>query len=230
MTISEGERNMYFEEFPKEISENLDRLYSSLLCDVMDRMGYWNQTMTHEIKPLDPESKVFGRARTVKAVEVEKPPENAYELEIEVVDSLKPGDVLVVTQSGYEKASFWGELLSNACVGRGARGIMIDGYTRDSKGIIELGFPCFVKGKIPADSYGRIDVVSYDVPIECGGVKVEKGDYIFGDMDGVVVIPKGIILEVLEKAVEKMKGEDNVRKELREGVSVKEVFLKYGIL
>jgi len=219
-----------FSDLPQDILDNLDKLYTSVISDIMDKMGYWNQTMTHHIEPLDMNSRMFGRARTIQAVAIFEPPAKPYELEIEVVDSLQPGDVLVVTQSGYEGASFWGELLSNAAIGRDARGIVIDGCTRDSAGILKLGFPCFVKGKTPADSYGRIDVISYDKPIVCGGVKVCKGDYIYGDIDGVTVIPKEIAVRVLRDAIDKVRGENNVRKELLAGASVREVFEKYGIL
>lgn len=221
---------MSFPELPQDVTSNLDKLYSSVIADVMDKMGYWHQIMSHEINPLDPKSRMFGRARTVQAVPVYEAPASPYELEIAAVDALTPGDVMVVTQTGFEGASFWGELLSNASIGRDAKGIVIDGYTRDCAGIIELGFPCFVKGKSPADSYGRIDVIAYDTPISCGGVKVNKGDYIYGDMDGVVVIPQEIVVPVLREAIEKVQGENNVRKELLAGVSVKEVFEKYGIL
>ena len=221
---------MHFPELSQHINDNFNKLFSSVICDVMDQMGYWDQDMDPSINPIDPKSIVFGRARTAHAVRVFKIPDKPYGLEMEVIDSLKPGDVLVVNTSECYDSCFWGELLSNAAVGHGAHGIVVDGYARDIKGIIELGFPCFVKGTSPADSLGRIDVLSYDQPIECGGVKVKAGDYIFGDIDGVVVIPKEIVSEVLEKALEKADKEDDVRKELLAGASVKAVFEKYGIL
>jgi 4-hydroxy-4-methyl-2-oxoglutarate aldolase len=219
-----------FKELPDELQDCITKLYSSALSDVMDRMGLWNQTMSYEIKPLDRSMKAFGRARTVMAVDVYEVPKDPYKLEIQSVDGLEPGDVLVVSQGGSKRASFWGELLSNASVGRDAHGVIIDGFTRDTAGILELGFPCFVKGLTPADSRGRIDVIALDVPIDCGGVVVKKGDYIFADLDGVVVIPQEHLIEVLTKASEKVKREDNIRVELRAGVSVHDVFDKYGIL
>lgn len=224
------DETMSFPELPQDITENLDKLYASVIADVLDKMGYWQQIMSHEINPLDPKSRMFGRARTVQAVPVYEAPATPYELEIAAVDALTSGDVMVVTQSGFDGASFWGELLSNAAVGRDAKGIVIDGYTRDCTGIVELGYPCFVKGKTPADSYGRMDVIGYDIPIICGGVKVRKGDYVYGDVDGVVVIPREVVVQTLREAIEKVQGENNVRKELLAGVSVKEVFAKYGIL
>lgn len=219
-----------FEELSPESVSKLPKLYTAVLADVMDRMGIWNHTMRYDIRPLDNKMRVFGRARTVLAVEVYKVPDETYKLEIQAVDSLRPGDVLVVTQNGSTKSSFWGELLSNAAIGRGAQGVVLDGLTRDVRGILELGFPVFCRGITPADSRGRLDVVDLDVPIDCGGVRVNPGDYIFGDIDGVVVIPSDRINEVFARAIEKVEGESTVREELRAGASVKEVFAKYGIL
>ena len=219
-----------FDEFPKEINEKLEKIYSAAICDVMDLHGFWNQTMVHSIKPLDKKMKMFGRALTVLAVQVYEVPKEYYKLEIEAVDALKKGDVLVVTQNGCDSSSFWGELLSIASMFKEAEGIVIDGHTRDAKGILELGFPCFVKGLTPADSKGRMDVLKYNVPINCGGVIVNPGDYIFGDIDGVCVIPKDSVNPILCDALKKIDKERDVRKDLEEGKTVKEVFEKYGIL
>lgn len=93
-----------------------------------------------------------------------------------------------------------------------------------------MGFPVFCRGASPADSRGRLDVIDIDILIECGGVKVVPGDYIFGDIDGVVVIPQEKLKEVLEKAIGKVGQESTVREELRAGAGVAEVFRKHGIL
>jgi len=221
-----------FNEFPNEINNKLDKLYSAALCDVMDLHGFWNQTMIHSIKPLDGKMKMFGRALTVLAVEVyEVPePEEVYKLEIEAVDSIKKGDILAVTQNGCDKASFWGELLSTSAIFKGSQGIVIDGFTRDTRGILDLEFPCFVKGLTPADSKGRMNVIQYNVPINCGGVLINPGDYIFGDIDGVCVIPKDHAVPIIMDALAKIEKERDVRKDLEKGMTVKDVFKKYGIL
>lgn len=219
-----------FPELPKEIREKLNKLCTAAICDVMDLHGFWNQTMVHTIKPLDKNMRMFGRALTILAVEVYKVPEKPYKLEIESVDSIKKGDVLVVTQNGCESASFWGELLSTSSMYKGAEGIVIDGFTRDAKGILDLKFPCFVNGLTPADSKGRMDVIDNNIPINCGGVIVNPGDYIFGDIDGVCVIPKDYVVEILADALAKIEKERNVRKDLEDGKTVGEVFEKYGIL
>ena len=121
-------------------------------------------------------------------------------------------------------------LLSNAAVGRKMSGVIVDGGARDYQEIMELGFPTFCRGLSPYDSLGRMDGKEYDVPIECGGVRVNPGDLIFGDVDGIVVVPQEIFEEVIEKAWEKIQGESKVREELRGGAGVEATFKKYGIL
>lgn len=221
-----------FKELSKDMNENLEKLYSAAICDVMDLHGFRDQTMLYSIKPLDRKMKMFGRALTVSAVEVfEVPkPEEAYKLEIEAVDLIKKGDVLVVTQNSCDKASFWGELLTVSSIFKGAEGIVIDGFTRDTLKILDLKFPCFVKGITSADSKGRISVLQYNVPINCGGVAVNPGDYIFGDIDGVCVIPKDYIIPILIDALAKIKKERDICKDLENGMTVKDAFKKYGIL
>ena len=124
----------------------------------------------------------------------------------------------------------WGELLSTAARARGARGAVIDGFIRDARQILAMGFPVFTTGLSPVDSNGRGDVVAYNVPIECGGVTVNPGDIVFGDADGIVVIPKAVETEVITAAVEKVSGEDRTRDALRDGATLREVYDKYGIL
>ena len=124
----------------------------------------------------------------------------------------------------------WGELLSLASQKQGARGIVIDGYTRDCDGVIELGFPTFSAGIHAADALGRIEVVEHGGEIVSGGVTVRDGDLILGDYDGVVVIPMEIADEVVRLAQEKVGGENMVRVKLGEGMSVSEAYEKYGIL
>lgn len=219
-----------FPELDKKYVEMVPRLFTAVLCDVMDTMGFWNQAMSYEVKPLKDDMRLFGRAVTVLAVDVYRKPEESYELTIDAVDSITPGDVLVTTTNGSTRSCFWGELLSTSAMFKGATGVVVDGCTRDVRGILELEFPVFVKGCTPADSLGRLNVIDYNVPISCAGVGVNPGDYIFGDIDGVCVIPKDILPEVFEKAFEKAEKEQDVQKVLESGMSVRDMFKKYGIL
>lgn len=205
-------------------------LFSSVIADALDGQGFREQIIKHTIRPLQDDMIVCGRAMTVLSVDVYEIPDEPYKLELEAVDALKPNDILVAQTNGTERSSLWGELLSTAAMYRGAKGAVIDGFTRDTKGIIEMGFPVFVRGIAPYDSKGRSDVIAYNVDIECGGVKVSPGDIIFGDFDGVVVIPRDAEKRVIDAAFEKVRGEKEVRKALEEGMSATDAFNKYGIL
>jgi 4-hydroxy-4-methyl-2-oxoglutarate aldolase len=207
--------------------ERLNAIYPAVVSDELDRMGYRNQVMRENIRPLYPEARVCGFALTVHAVPAYSLPAEPYKMELESVDALREGDVMCVSTID---GSFWGELLSTAAKYRGARGIVVDGYTRDCDKIIEMGFPTFVRGIYMADSLGRLEVMAYNVPIECGGVSVRPGDLILGDYDGLVVIPHEIAPEAVSRAEEKMRGENLVRSHLVQGMPVTEAFRRFGIM
>ena len=146
-----------------------DTLYTAVLADVMDGLGHWNQTMSHEIRPLFDGAKLTGRAATMLAAEVYEVPEDPYKLELELLDNLQPGEVIVCTTQGSGRAGMWGELLATHSRVKGARGALIDGMTRDSWGLVAMEFPVFSRGINPADSKGRIDTFATRVRIEVGG-------------------------------------------------------------
>jgi len=205
------------------------RLYSAVISDVLDDLGYRNQTLDKDFFSLDEELILLGRAFTVVARKVFDIPEQPYKLQMEAVDSMKPGEVFVVTTPD-DSSAFWGELLSTACRARGGQGALVNGLCRDVKKIKEMKFPVFTKGKKAADSKGRIDVVDYQTPIVISGVRIHPGDIIFGDIDGVVVIPQAVEKEAIEKALEKASGENTVRRALQEGMTCTEAFKTFGIL
>ena len=205
-------------------------LYSAVLCDALDQLGFREQAMRADIRPIYPDAVVVGHALTMQSVDVYKPGENVYEHEIAAVDSLKPGDVLVASTQRSTRTCLWGELLSTASVARGANGAIIDGYTRDVRLIQRMQFPVFSSGMYPVDSAGRSMVIDYDITINCGGVLVHPGDIIFGDIDGVVVIPQNAAREVIERAVEKVEGENITREALKNGATLREVYDTYGVL
>lgn len=207
-----------------------EHLYSAVLCDALDQAGFRQQAMRADIRPIYPDAVVVGRALTMQSVDVYQPEENVYEKEIAAVDSLKPGDVMVASTQQSTRTCLWGELLSTAATARGANGAVIDGYTRDVRLIQQMGFPLFATGIHPVDSAGRSEVIDYNCTINCGGVIVSPGDVIFGDYDGVIVIPKEALREVLERAVAKVEGENITREELRKGLTLRDVFNKYGVL
>ena len=205
-------------------------LYAAVLSDALDAAGYREQTLRHTIRPLYAEAIVVGRAMPVLCIDVYEIPDEPYQQEIAAVDSLKANDIFVCSTNESTRNCIWGELLSTAARARGARGAIIEGFIRDARQIMEMRFPVFMTGLSPVDSYGRGDVVAYNVPIECGGVTVHPGDIVFGDIDGVVVIPQAVEVEVIAAALEKVRGENRTRDELRAGARLREVYDKYGIL
>jgi 4-hydroxy-4-methyl-2-oxoglutarate aldolase len=211
-----------------EWAERLAGLYTPVVADVLDKLGFRNQSMHPRIRPLWTEAKAAGFALTVQTVPArETTPAHPYAGELAAVDSLAAGDMLVVSESAW---SFWGELLTTAAKYRGCRGVVLDGPTRDSAAIRKLGFPVFHVGFHPADSLGRLDVVAQNIPIQCGGVLIYPGDLVLADHDGVVVVPNNAAEETLQLAEEKVRGENLVRKALSEGMLTTEAFAKFGIL
>ena len=176
-------------------------LYSAVLSDALDAIGVWHQAMSPKIRPLDESLKLCGRARTGQYMEVPFVTEgvNPYELEIAIVDDLKPGDVAMFSCGGSSRIAPWGSLLSTATHARGAAGCITDGFVRDILGIRELNLPVFHAGIAPLDSKGRGQIQAVDVPVIIDGVRVEPGDLVFGDADGVVVIPQGVEAELLPR-------------------------------
>jgi 4-hydroxy-4-methyl-2-oxoglutarate aldolase len=209
-----------------------DRLYTAVLSDVLDEAGCRGQALPARIRPLDDALVMAGFARTGlyrEAYHVE-PGENPYELEIALVDDLAADDIVVFACGGSRRIAPWGELLSTAATARGAVGCLTDGFVRDVKAIRAMRFPAFHGGIAPLDSKGRGKVAAIDVPVDCAGVRVEPGDLVFGDADGVVVVPRGVEERVIARAFEKVSGEDQTRDELRAGAKLRDVFARHGIL
>jgi 4-hydroxy-4-methyl-2-oxoglutarate aldolase len=207
-----------------------EQLYSGVICDILDEVGFRNQAMREDIRPLVVDTVLVGRAKTILFSDVYYIQHNPYELEIKAIDSVKPGEVVVVSTNGSRRNGPWGELMSMASKMRGARGALIDGLIRDTKKIRELGFPVFCVGFKPVDSKGRGMVIDYDCPVEVGNVLVHPGDVIFADHDGVVVIPDQVLASTIEMALHKVQAENNTRNELRQGKLLSEVYEKYGVL
>jgi 4-hydroxy-4-methyl-2-oxoglutarate aldolase len=207
-------------------------LYAAVLSDVLDAQGYRHQVLPPSIRPLDDRVILCGRARTglYRDVYHVQPDHNPYELEIALIDDLKPGDVAVLACGRSGRIAPWGELLTTASIARGATGCVTDGLVRDTNAIRQLEFPVFHGGIGPLDSKGRGEVCALDVPLEIAGVTVNPGDLVFGDADGVVVVPQPIGRQTVERALEKVEGEDRTRDELRQGAYLADVFKKYGVL
>ena len=214
-------------------SKLLQHLYTAVLSDVMDEMGLTKQAMRPFVRPVDDTLSFVGKARTALFTNTYSVAEgeNPYEMEIRLLDDLQPGDVPVVACDGpTDRMAPWGELLSTAATVRGAVGCVTDGLVRDVRQIRAMKFPVFHGGIGPLDSKGRCRMIEMDRPIRCGGVDVVPGDMVFGDIDGVVVIPQAVAEEVFTRALDKVTRENRTRDELRAGRLLSEVYEKYGVL
>ena len=197
-----------------------EKLYVAVFSDVLDELGYRDQALPPNIRPLDETLVMAGFARTALYRDVYHvgPGENPYELEIALIDDLRPGEVPVLGCGMSGRIAPWGELLSTAAQARGAAGCLTDGLVRDTRAIRKMGFPVFHGGIGPLDSKGRGKVAEIDIPIECAGVRIGTGDLILGDADGVIVLPQAV------------ESENATRSELERGEKLRDVFARHGIL
>jgi len=213
-------------------------LYTAVIGDIMDKMGLLHQFLPPQIQPLHADMFVAGRAMTVLEADVlecatyessnpilKKP----FGLMLEALDDLKKNEVYICTGASPSYA-LWGELMSTRAQILGAAGAVVDGYSRDTKGILHLNFPSFSYGNYAQDQAPRGKVIDFRVPIEIKGVLVNPGDIVVGDIDGVCIVPKQHEEEVMTRAIEKARGEKMVQKKILEGMSAKEAFDKYGIM
>lgn len=208
-------------------------LYSAVLSDTLDAMGLERQALRPFVRPLDDALVLMGRARTglFAPVYAEAEGQNPYEVEIALIDDLRPGDVAVLACGGpTDRIAPWGELLTTASVARGAVGCVTDGLVRDLRHIRDMRFPVFHGGVGPLDSRGRARMIERDTPVELAGVRVCTGDVVFGDVDGVVVLPQERAAEAIERALEKVTSETRTRDELKAGRLLGEVYATYGVL
>lgn len=206
------------------------KLYSAVIADILDDLGFRNRTFGAGIKLIDTKLKLSGRVFTAQATKVFNIPEQPYKLQMEAIDSVKPGEVFVVSTGAPDEAAFWGELLGTACRARGGRGAIVDGLSRDTAKLLEMKFPLASRGHVPTDSKGRVDLIFYQRPIEIDGVRINPGDYVFADVDGIVIVPQEVEAEVIRLSLEKVEGENLVRKALQDGMLCTEAFNKFGIL
>ena len=213
-------------------------LFTCVVGDVMDKIDLQHQFLPPQIQPIRRDMVVIGRAMPVLSVDVfaERTSGSAnplmnksFGLMLEALDDLRKNEVYVNTGSSPRNA-LWGELMSTRARKLGSRGAVLNGYVRDTKTILEMGFPTFAFGSYGQDSAPRYKVVDFRVPVEIGSVRVRPGDILFGDSDGVLVVPAGAEAEVFTGALEKARGEKLVRKAIEEGSSAVEAFAKYGVM
>jgi 4-hydroxy-4-methyl-2-oxoglutarate aldolase len=204
-------------------------LYTPVVGDVLDDLGYSHQFLPQPIQPLREEMTLAGRAMPVAMIDVFGKQKKPFGLLTEALDQLQPGEIYLAS-GGEMRCAYWGEILTATAKKRGALGAVINGFHRDTPKVLEQNWPVFSHGRFAQDSGVRTQVVDYRCPIEIGQVTVQPGELIFADLDGVVVIPKLVEGEAIERALAKARGEKLVRKEIEGGMSSTAAFKKYGIL
>lgn len=206
-----------------------ERLYTPVVGDILDGMGYYHQFLPQNIRPLRDDMKLAGKAMTVLMIDVFGPQKKPFGYLTEALDQLEENEVYLAT-GGSRRCAYWGELLTATARTKKAAGAVVDGWHRDTPQVLAQNWPVFSCGCYAQDSSVRTQVVDYRCRIEIGQVTIRNGDLVFGDVDGVLIIPQERADEVIEKALEKAAGEKVVRKAIEEGMSSTEAFAKYGIL
>ena len=213
-------------------------LFTAVVGDIMDKLGLLRQFLPPWIQPLRDDMVAIGRAMTVLEADVfaEASPGSAnplmskpFGLMLEALDDLKTGEIYLCTGASPTYA-LWGELMSTRAIKVGAAGAVVDGWSRDTPGILRLNFPTFSHGRYAQDQAPRGKVVDFRVPLEIGGVRIHPGDLVFGDLDGVCIVPREAEEDVITRALEKARGEKLVRKAIEDGMSAREAFDRFGIM
>lgn len=212
------------------LNEIKDSLYSGILCDVLDGLGYRNQALSNAIAGLTDDTVIFGPAFTSIGTEVYSMPENPLIAQTRVVDQLGEGEIYVLVTRGNYNCAVFGELFATAVTQRKGAGVLLDAYARDIRELKKMNFPLFYRGKNPKTSKGRCEINECQIPVTMDGVTINPGDYIFGDIDGVVIIPKDLIEEVLDRAFALIEDENRVRDGLLSGDSLEKVYTEIGAI
>lgn len=211
-------------------SRRLLRLYTPVVSDVLDQMGVTDNVMSGGIVPAFEGARIAGPAFTARA-EFFPEYKNGEDFTplVEMMSAVGPHQVVVTATEGRMGSAVWGELMSHAARNSGAVGAVTDGAVRDVPLILKMKprFPVFAAGLRPTDSIGRSKIVETGKTIICGGLKVRAGDYIFGDLDGVVVIPKEKVREAIERAETKRKTESEFRASIKRGMTLRDAVAKY---
>ncbi|MEY4918284.1 MAG: hypothetical protein RL616_2197, partial [Verrucomicrobiota bacterium] len=204
-------------------------LYTPVVGDILDALGKYHQFLPQPVQPMRESMILAGRAMPVLMIDVHGPQKKPFGLLTEALDDLKPGEVYI-TGGGDMRCAYWGELLTATARTRGAVGAVVDGFHRDTPKVLEQNWPVFSRGRFAQDSSVRTAVADFRCPIEIGGVWIQPGDLVFGDLDGVVIVPRAVEVEVITRALEKARGEKVVRKAIEGGMTATAAFKKFGIL
>lgn len=213
--------------YSAELIERFERIAVAAVSDVLDKHDLWNQLLPHDISPLAEEWKVAGPAFTIKA---QSTAQKEAGIGPRVIEELTPGAVIIWDTTGEQVASHWGDLMSTAAKATGARGVVVDGGVRDVELLHEIGLPVFAKYRTAAGTPGRSKITEINQPVRVGGVLIRPGDFIFGDRDGVIVIPAEIVEEVLSEAEDVTVKETAIREAVASGATLFQVYEESHLL
>ena len=214
------------------------RLFTAVIGDILDKMGFLHQFLPPNIRALRDDMVVIGRAMPVLEADffgfTETGGHSAlsakpFGLMLEALDNLKPNEVYIASGSS-PRYALWGELMATRALHLKAAGAVLDGYVRDTGGILALNFPTFGYGSYAQDQGPRGKVVDFGIAIEIAGIRIRPGDILFGDRDGVIVIPREAEKEAIARALEKAATEDKVRLAIEAGMSTVEAFQRFGVM
>ena len=220
------------------LAQARSELFPAVVGDVMDGLGLLHQFLPPQLRPLRQDMVVLGRAMTVIEADVldeeEEGPDSGpsgqpFGLMFRALDDLRPGEVYVCAGAS-PRYALWGELMSTRALKLGAVGAVVNGYHRDTSGIAALDFATFSYGAYAQDQAPRGRVVDFRAPLEIDSVKVASGDVVFGDQDGVCVIPREAEEEVFRKALEKARDEGLIERALSDGMGAQAAFEKFGLM
>ncbi|HSB81918.1 MAG TPA: RraA family protein [Candidatus Methylomirabilis sp.] len=212
----------------KDVIKRYKTLYTGAVADVLDRLGFRNQVLPYYIAPVTNDLIVAGPAFTGQGYPVADIANDDSQTRINMLESIKPDTVSVWSSLGHFESAHWGEIMSNAARERGCSGAVVDGGLRDTHFVLQMKFPVFCRFRCAASSIGRWEIKEWQIPVKIGNTVIRPDDFVFGDIDGVVVVPKEATIEVLEKTEHKVGQEKKMRVDLRKGVTVSEVYKKHG--
>lgn len=211
----------------QELIERYEAVFTAAVNDVLREMGYLYQTLPSAIQGLTMDMRVAGIAFTIKGSKnlriEDEMPERA-----KMLDAIAPYSVCVWDTSGDDESAQWGEIMTMASMSRGCRGAIVDGGVRDVDRILKLGFPVFARYRSSNGMLGRFRMIGYQMPIQIGGVNIAPGDVILADIDGAIVVPRALAMEVLEKAEAIRDNEVEIKKMVLSGLKATEIVERGG--
>lgn len=211
----------------KELCERYRKLNVPAVSDQVDRLGYWHQVLNPGFRPLTMNDKLAGPAYTIYGTPSHELDKSKHLVKLHAVDNITPHSIVVYATNDDRADGHWGELLTNAVISHQVNGALIDGGVRDARQIIDMGFPLFHKFFSPGDSRGRFMVEEYQKPVIVGGVKINPGDFILGDYDGIIAIPKDVVEQVLLASETIAETENEIRDRIKKGDKLADLYMAY---